>query len=146
MFLPEGNRTASVDALSFAWTGKWPTDRCPRIGPQAVKLATFDTKRDDSTRIFSPGTMLLATVDVSDPEGQTLTIRWDLRRDVSDAPQTGGDREQPTPPIPGTVPDSNGKQATLMLPSAPGNYRVFVYAFDPAGNAATANVPIVVKQ
>lgn len=145
MFLPEGNRTASVDALSFAWTGKWPADRCPRIGAAAVKLAPINTKTDDGTRIFAPGTQLLATVDVTDPEGKPLTIRWDLRRDVSDTPQTGGDREEPTPPIPGTVLESKGNQATLKLPAAPANYRVFVYALDPAGNAATANVPIMVK-
>jgi hypothetical protein len=33
----------------------------------------------------------------------------------------------------------------IQVPSAPGNYRIFVYAKDPGGKAATANVAIQVK-
>jgi hypothetical protein len=84
-------------------------------------------------------------VDAADPEGGPLTIRWDVRRDVSDAPQTGGDREPPTPPIEGAVVSTDGNKASLRLPNVPANYRIFVYVFDAAGNAATANVPIQVK-
>jgi hypothetical protein len=68
-----------------------------------------------------------------------------VRRDVSDAPQTGGDREQPAAPIEGAVLQGTGNQATIRLPEVPSNYRIFVYAFDSEGNAATANVPVVVK-
>ncbi len=145
MFLPEGNRTASVDALSYAWTGKWPTDRCPRIGPEAVKLVQGTAATDDGSRVYPPGAQLVATVDVTDPESKPLTIRWDVRRDVSDAPQTGGDREESTPPLAGAIVGEAGTRATIKLPEVPGNYRIFVYAFDPAGNAATANVPVRVK-
>jgi len=88
---------------------------------------------------------LTASVDATDPEGEPLTIRWDVRRDVSDAPQRGGDPEAPTQPIAGAVVSSSGASASLRLPDASGNYRIFVYIFDPAGNAATANVPIQMK-
>lgn len=145
MFLPEGNRTASVDALSFAWTGKWPANRCPRIGPEAVKVMRETAQADDGARVFPPGVKLLCTVDATDPEGGPLTIRWDVRRDVSDAPQTGGDAEKPVPPIAGAVLWAKGNQASIKLPDVPSNYRIFVYAFDSAGNAATANVPVLVK-
>ncbi|MDZ7636871.1 MAG: glycoside hydrolase family 2 TIM barrel-domain containing protein [Bryobacterales bacterium] len=145
MFLPEGNRTGSVDALSYAWTGKWPSNRSPRIGAQAVTLKPADGKAGDAARIFAPGTKLQASFDVADPEGQPLTIRWDVRRDVSGVPQTGGDREDSTPPIEGAILETEGKQATIRLPDAPANYRIFVYAFDTSGSAATANVPVKVQ-
>jgi len=108
-------------------------------------VAPENAAGDDGTRVFSPGTRVVCTVDVTDPEGGALTIRWDVRRDVSDAPQRGGDREEATAPIPGAVVSITGKQAAIKLPESPANYRIFVYAFDSEGNAATANVPVVVK-
>jgi len=131
--------------LSYAWTGKWPEDQCPRIGPKALTLRRGSATTDEGIRAFKAGATLIANVDAEDPEGQPLTIRWDVRRDVSDAPQTGGDREEPTPPITGAVLEAKGKQATIKLPDTPAPYRIFVYAIDPAGNAATANVPVLVQ-
>lgn len=145
MFLPEGNRTASVDALSYAWTGQWPADRCPRIGAGAIRLEMEAGSAAEASGVFTPGAVLRASFDVADPEGKPLTIRWDLRKDVSDNPSTGGDREDSTPPLGGVVSGATANQATLRLPKTPGNYRIFAYATDPAGNAATANVPIQVK-
>jgi hypothetical protein len=145
MFLPEGNRTASVDALSYAWTGQWPADRCPRIGAGAIRLEMEAGSAAEASGVFAPGAALRASFDVADPEGKPLTIRWDLRKDVSDNPSTGGDREDSTPPVGGVVSGATANEATLRLPKSPGNYRIFAYATDPAGNAATANVPIQVK-
>ncbi len=34
MFLPDGSPTGAVDAMTFAWTGQWPANRCPRIGAE----------------------------------------------------------------------------------------------------------------
>jgi len=145
MFLPEGNRTAAVDALAFAWSGKWPADRSPRLGTPAVKILREGAASDDGARVFAPGARLKCTVDAVDPEGGALSIRWDVRLDVSDNPNTGGDAEKPTPPIEGSVSAAKGAEASIRLPGAPGNYRIFVYALDGAGNAATANVPVMVK-
>jgi hypothetical protein len=145
MFLPEGNRTASVDALSFAWTGKWPANRCPRIGAAAIQIRRENARADGGARVFPPGARLLTNVDAADPEGAPITVRWEVRRDVSDAPQTGGDAEKPTPPIAGAVLASNATQAAIRLPDTQANYRIFVYVFDAEGNAATANVPVQVK-
>jgi hypothetical protein len=60
---------------------------------------------------------------------------------VADNPHTGGDHETSTP----AISTAAGNSAELHVPEQPGNYRVFVYVFDPKGRAATANVPIQAK-
>ncbi len=82
-------------------------------------------------------------VAADDPEGEELKIVWELRPDVADDPNVGGDPEKPSAPIPAAVVSSEGKQAVLQLPAQPGKWRIFVYVYDPHGSAATANLPIL---
>ncbi len=84
-------------------------------------------------------------MDASDPEGDAIVIKWDLRIDVSDNRSTGGDAKPATPPIAGAMVSSGKSDAVIQLPKQPGNYRLFVYVFDPKGAAATANLPVQVK-
>lgn len=120
MFLPDGTPLDTVDAISHSWTGQWPKDRAPRITGITVNQ--------------SEG-LLRCSVQAEDPEGGALQLEWDLRKDVSDNPSTGGDREEGT----AVLAKASGAAAELKLPAAPGNYRVFVYARDGSGKAATAN-------
>ncbi len=48
------------------------------------------------------------------------------------------------PDIEGAVLQVSGGTATVRMPDEPGEYRLFAYASDPAGNAATANIPLLV--
>ncbi len=48
-------------------------------------------------------------------------------------------------PLAGAVVSATKNEAVIRLPDKPGNYRIFVYAIDPNGSAATANLPIQVK-
>lgn len=145
MFLPEGNRLGAVDAMTMAWTGKWPANRCPQIGSGKIKVRVDGAASDAAPQVFAPGARLRCSVDASDPENDPLTIKWDLRVDVSDNPSRGGDREPSTPPITEAVISTQERQALIQLPAKVGNYRLFVYAFDPKGSAATANLPLQVK-
>ncbi len=129
MFLPEGNPLGAVDTMTYAWTGKWPANRAPRIDGR-VRLAGPD--------VVKPGAELKVSVAATDPDGDDITVKWDLRLDVSDNPGRGGDREPPTP----ALVTAEGKNATLRVPDKPANYRVFVYVFDPQGKAATANLAV----
>lgn len=79
---------------------------------------------------------------MTDPESAPLKITWDLRPDVADNPNTGGDAEPPSKPIVESVRETVDNQATIRLPERDGNYRIFAYAHDPHGSAATANLPI----
>jgi hypothetical protein len=144
MFLPEGNPLGAVDAMTMAWTGRWPANRCPRIGPRKITARLEGEQQDDTRHVFATGARLRCAVDASDPDNDPLTIKWDLRLDVADNPGRGGDREPPTPPIAGAVISPQGNQAVVQLPAKEGNYRLFVYAYDPKGSAATANLPLQV--
>jgi len=144
MFLPDGSPTGAIDSMTFAWTGKWPSNRAPRTGPGKF-IITAESGATGEENVFHPGAKLRCTVNATDPEGDRLTIKWDIRPDVSDNPNRGGDREPDSAPIEGAVLSSTGSEALIQVPGKPGNYRIFVYAHDPGGKAATANVAIVAK-
>jgi hypothetical protein len=134
MFLPDGTPLGAVDAMTHAWTGRWAANRAPRISE--VRLA------DSPEHIFGKGSHIKAHVTASDPDSDPLKITWDIRKDVADNPNTGGDREEPTPPLE----SASGADVTFSVPPAAGNYRLFVYVYDGKGSAATANVPVRVRE
>lgn len=144
LFLPDGSPTEIVDSISRAWTGHWPANRAPTIGPGKLKVS-LQGDDQDTKGIFPVNSKLHCRVDTSDPDGDEVVVKWDLRIDVSDNPNTGGDREEPTLPIAGAVLSADVDIAVIKTPKEEGNYRIFVYVYDPKGSAATANVPILVK-
>ena len=95
---------------------------------------------DDATRIGSPRAVSGLTQESVSFERSIDTAR--PRVDVAGNPSRGGDREPSTPPIAGSVISTQENQAVIQLPEKEGNYRLFVYAFDPKGSAATANLPV----
>ena len=144
LFLPDGSPTEVVDAMSRAWTGDWPGNRAPTIGPDKVKVRPAGAN-EGTKHIFPTNSKLHCEVDTFDPDGDEMIVKWDLRIDVSDNPSTGGDHEEATPPIEGAVVSSDGSRAVIQTPKREGKYRIFVYVYDDNGSAATANVPILVK-
>lgn len=141
LFLPDGTPTETIDAMSRAWTGKWPGNRSPKIGAGEIEV-TSPVRTD---HIYRVGEKIVCVVDTSDPEGDEITVRWDLRVDASDNRSTGGDWEPRTKPIEGAVVSASEKTAEIQLPVTGGSYRVFVYVSDGSGKTATANLPIRVR-
>ena len=139
MFMPNGNRLGPVDAMQHAWTGKWPENRCPLIKGQIQTAGS-------TSNVYTPGSKVKFSIEATDPDNDPVTVTWDLRKDVSDNPSTGGDREPDTQPIAGAVVSSNGQSVEIRMPSEPGNYRLFTYAHDPQQHAATANLPVQVAE
>ncbi|MGB5346903.1 MAG: glycoside hydrolase family 2 TIM barrel-domain containing protein, partial [Woeseia sp.] len=134
MFLNDGARLAAIDTMQEIWSGKPPANRAPTIAP--LKVAGADT--------VNPDAAVTVTAAIADPEQDPLQIRWVLRPD-SDEFVTGGDFRPDLPDIPDAVLESSASSVRLRMPEEPGPYRLFVYAYDDAGNAATANVPLLVK-
>lgn len=140
LFLPDGTPTEMIDTMTLLWTGNWPVNRAPKIGSKEI-FAT-DGK---APNIYKPADKIQFKVDAEDPDGDPIAVKWDLRRDESDNPATGGDWEQRVPPIEDTILSSEADRAVIQMPQEPGNYRIFVYAADPSGKSATANLPIKVE-
>jgi hypothetical protein len=126
MFMPDGTPLDTVDAMTEMWTGKPPAQRAPSI-------TGFEVSKD----VLKTGEALSAKVSAERSDG----ITWDLRRDVSDNPATGGDREAATP----ILERGSGAEFTVKMPAAPGNYRLFVYARNASGKASTANKALKVE-
>lgn len=144
LFLPDGSRTAAIDTMRFLWTGQWPANRCPEIS----RIRCLESPPEQATEpptLFAGRTVAFA-VEAGDPDEDTLRVSWDLRVDVADNPSVGGDPEPPTPPIEGAiaVTSREGREVQVRLPFQPGKYRLFVYAHDDHGGAATANLPLLV--
>ena len=148
MFLPDGSPTAAVETMRYLWTGQWPTNRCPRIGPHPITLKHAPTGPDQKGWVLMAGQTVQVEVDVTDPDGDPLTVTWELRPDTADDPNVGGDYEPPTVPISEAIAatSSDERMADVRLPGRPGKFRLFVYARDPHGNAATANQPVLVVE
>jgi uncharacterized protein YfaS (alpha-2-macroglobulin family) len=92
---------------------------------------------------IKPGSTFQAQLDATDPDGDSLTYRWEVLTEAIKRDREG--REIPVDPIAGCV-DSAGKaEVQVTAPKQPGKYRLFGYALDGKGHAGTANVPFRVE-
>jgi hypothetical protein len=135
LFLPSGERLGPVDVLAEAWTGKPPSNRSPRIGRIAW---------DGAGKEVEPGSSQEARAIADDPDGDPLTVRWEVRSESMDR-REGGDREAEPPPHPESIVEARGMDFAFKAPTLSGPCRLFVFVYDGKGNAATANVPFLVK-
>jgi len=134
MFLDDGSRTAAVDVMAGLWSGRPPADRAPATSPLQV----------DGASEVDPGDIVSVSARIEDPEGGTIRSEWVLRPESGDY-VTGGDFRPELPAIEGAIVDSSREDVRVRMPREPGPYRLFLYAYDDAGNAATANVPLLVR-
>jgi hypothetical protein len=134
MLLDDGSPTGAVDTMTEIWSGDAPANLAPIVESIQVE--------GSSKRV--PGETIDVSTVVTDPEGGSLRVEWVLRPESGDY-KTGGEF-RPTPPaIDGAVLLSREDGARVRLPEKPGAYRLFMYAWDDGGKAATANVPLLVS-
>ena len=133
LLLPDGHRTAAVDALSELWTGKPPANHAPKI---------LGFRLDGPERV-EPGASARAALKTADPEKDPLTIRWVLQAEGTYG--SGGDAEAVPPVFPEAIVSSDATKAELKMPRKAGGYRLYAYVEDPHGGAAVANIPILVE-
>ena len=143
MFLEDGSPTECVDLMQFLWTGSYPSNRCPRIHDMWVQQENGFTQRVYA--VLPARTRVQAHVQASDPDGDVWSARWELRPDVADNPNVGGDREEPVQQIADAIADTAEGWAEVHMPEQEGKYRLFVYVHDPKGSAANANMPVLLK-
>ena len=134
MTLDDGAKLAALDVMTELWSGQAPSDLSPTIEALVI----------DAAAELDPGATVEVSTAVADPEGKAVQLKWVLRPESGEY-LTGGDFRPVLPDVDGSVVDQAGNSVTIRMPDEPGPYRLFAYAFDPAGNAATANTPLFVK-
>jgi len=134
MFLEDGSPTAAVDVMTELWSGQPPRDRAPAV----------EYLRIEGPEQGEPGEKVTVRTRVTDPEDEAVRVQWVLRSDSKEY-FTGGDYRPSLPGIGGSIIESGPDHAVVRLPPDPGPYRLFLYAYDEAGKAATANLPLLVK-
>lgn len=133
MMLADGSRLEAVDVMNELWSGRPPANRCPQIEP--LKLEGSDYGAPGSTRKVS--------LKVSDPEGDPLKVTWEFHRET-EVYKEGGDFEPATAQLPECIISASDKGAEVKLPQKKGAYRLYAFARDNHGGAATANVTFFV--
>ena len=134
MLLADGSPTGAVDTMTSIWSGKSPENLAPTVEP--IQLEGSPQR--------SPGETIDVSTVLVDPEGGSLRVDWMLRPESGDY-KTGGEFRPSMPAIDGAVLEARDDGARVRLPDEPGPYRLFVYAWDDGGKAATANLPLLVK-
>lgn len=138
LFTPSGEKTAVVDIVHYLWTGKSMPNKAPNL--RSLRLAGKPPLR--STFLRAGGTYE-ATVVASDPEGDSLTIKWEVVPDVDESfilPQHRTAREA----LPGAIIQAQGTRALVKAPARKGAYRLLVVANDGQGSVATHSYPFYV--
>lgn len=135
LFLPTGERVAATNVLSELWTGKPLPNRCPEIKP--LKLEPGE-KAD-------AGQTIRATVDVTDPQNDPLSIEWSLTG-VPDKYVSGGDTQPKPQAFPDAIAKNGGRAVEIRMPAKDGEYWLYCIVRDGHGGAATACAPLLVNK
>jgi exo-beta-1,3-glucanase (GH17 family) len=133
-----GELTEAADAMQYIWTGSWPENRTPRV--ESIRL---DGKGYKESVVLAAGEHYDAVFGVTDPDGDPLTYRWEIKAE-SDSQKAGGDREEQLPNLEGLLSQPEAPQTTITV-GEPGKYRLFAYAYDGKDHAAHANIPFLVE-
>lgn len=135
MFLPTGEKTPTVDAMSRIWTGVEPPNRAPLVYQLHSKLSEATVKAESTWTV---------SADVIDPDGDHVTFDWQVVAETNDR-KFGGDFENAPPEIPDCVRENNGADAIVTAPKTPGTYRVFLFVRDGNGGGSAGNFPFRVE-
>jgi hypothetical protein len=135
MFLKTGEKLPTVDAMTMAWTGKWPKNRSP-------KFLRFDSQLANA--VVPRGKEFHVSAFVEDPEGDALDFRWEVRPENKEM-SMGGDAESEPPAVKGCLISSRGGKVVIRTPSNPGAYRLFLFVRDGKGGASADNLAFQVR-
>lgn len=139
-FTPDGLKTSTVDLLTQFWTGEYPENRAPR-----VKGMLINGKKAEDSIYLNAGQEYVVDLDVTDPDGDNLTTRWELRYEVG-ARSLAGAHEEQADIVELKIQPESAIKANFVAPSTAGEYRLFAYISDGKGSAGTANTPVMVNE
>lgn len=134
MWLADGARLGAVETMAGLWSGREAANAVPTT--EGLSLAGSSARE--------PGERIVVSSQVNDADDDKLTATWMLRTDSSDL-LTGGDYRPVPAEIDGVIERATLTDVELRLPEEPGPYRLYYTVRDTAGNAATANLPLLVR-
>lgn len=138
IFLEDGQETESVDVMHYLWNGEWPKNRTPQI-----KSFVLNNKTAYQNVFLEEGKEYNAEVKIHDFENDDIIYKWEIlpeSKDLSD----GGDYEKRPNNVQFKIIHKQQGNLVFIAPKK-GTYRLFIYADDNNGHAATANIPFLVK-
>ena len=117
-----GRSSRPVHTMAELWSGNAPANRCPQ-----------DRRAEGGSRAGRAGQTLRASVDVSDPDGDPMALKWVLTGEVK-KPSVGGGKEDPAAEVrrcdrrrqrrpPGAGEDAAASRAPTASSSTPATER-----------------------
>ncbi|MCC5932347.1 MAG: hypothetical protein JJU28_24085 [Cyclobacteriaceae bacterium] len=133
-------KTETVEVMQYMWTKEWPQNRAPQI--HALRI---DGQSAVESITLRQGELALASVDCTDPDGDTLRYEWELLPEPTSFGSYAGQGEVKPEAVSGVFELMEYNQLQFKVPSGKGrNYRLFVYVYDDHGSIGVANIPFYV--
>ena len=139
MFHDDGSEKGSVEVMHYVWTGKWPDNKIPVI--DSIQINGLNAK---DNILLGTSTVYQGKVFTSDPDGDELTIQWELIPENKKFGAYAGQGETKPSTLVGSVIEKleDGKHIKFLSPEEMGgNFRLFVYVNDGNNHSAVANIP-----
>jgi len=135
-----GNGTEPLDRLYQAWKSSPPPNSCPRISSYEI----LGSKKGLEKNRLNAGVKYEVRVKFEDPDNDRLKVKWEIVQESTDI-KSGGDAESAPPAVLGLIKRKSNESMTFKAPNIEGAYRVFITAYDGAGNIGYVNIPFYAK-
>ena len=138
MFNIDGLESPLIGLMHRLWTGEKSANVAPIV--DSLNIEKFVRYND----IFlNSGSKYSARVTASDADKDSLTYKWEIRREAVYASYAGQGEKVPRP-LSGLI-NEERSTVSFVSPTEKGPYRLFVYVLDSKGHFSTANLPFMVK-
>lgn len=139
LFDKKGYTFPAVDAMQYAWTGAYPTNRAPVIATRDDIL--MNNKKAEEAITVAPGSSNTAKVTATDPENDVLTYDWMIMKEKSAA----SDGSLPAG-IAGLIENNTKAEIVFKAPAEAAGYRLIVFVRDAKNKkVASAVIPFLVQ-
>lgn len=138
LFTDDGTPTEAIDELQYCWSGRYPTNRAPKL--DSIR---FENSTKIKNLVLAPGKKYELEIFATDRERDKLSYKWELYQESTDL-KSGGDAENKPPLIYGKIKGSSKNEIILKAPLTEGRYRLFVFVNDEE-KVAYMNVPFYVE-
>ncbi|MCD8482897.1 MAG: hypothetical protein LR015_09700 [Verrucomicrobia bacterium] len=139
VFTRSGAATESVEILAYAWQGRYPDQRAPRI-----HSLTLNSMSPQSNIVLQAGEHATAAFKMFDISGPVARVHWEV---MVESPERllGGDYESRPDTVPTMFSNSGATSIDFVAPIQPGPYRLYLYVYGPNDRTvATGNIPFLV--